>query len=182
VVGTGIVPFNDGPSFVRGTEGSADNFIIAVGLNGDDVDRCEANFATTLDLGFFANVSCLVVAEVFEMPSISISSFSLPLASPSPVLSVRIRNLGLLNIFPPLFELAALRFGVKMFLEPRKLRGDNIPLLDDNPALRLFEAGSSNVVDDFILAKELAVGANNLELLNELGPPDPDPDVGFGTI
>jgi len=52
------------------------------------------------------------------------------------------------------------------------------PLLDDNPTLELFVAGSSNIVDDFILAKELAVGANNLELVNEFGPPD----AGFGTI
>jgi len=57
-----------------------------------------------------------------------------------------------------------------MFLGP--------PLLDDNPTLELFVAGSSNIVDDFILAKELAVGANNLELVNEFGPPD----AGFGTI
>jgi len=65
-----------------------------------------------------------------------------------------------------------------MFLGPRRLLGDNRPLLDDDPTLGLLVAGSSNIVDDFILAKELAVGANNLELVNELGPPD----VGFGTI
>jgi len=56
-----------------------------------------------------------------------------------------------------------------MFLGP--------PLLDDNPTLGLLAAGSSNIVDGFILAKELAVGANNLELVNAFGPPD----VGFGT-